>query len=83
MASSGTAKSDYLVLLAAQLLERLLGEVQRGSRVRLEVGTGAITLDGIAPLRDLPLEFDFRLRSSLGQIDLDAVAGGFYVTDIH
>src|ERR1700729_3692104 len=42
-----------------QLLQRLFGEVQSGGRgISLEVGARAIALDGVTPLRYLPLELD-------------------------
>ncbi len=67
-----------------QLLHRLLGEVQgRRRRVGLEVGPGPVALDGVAPLRDLPLELDLRQHRRLGQVDLDAVAGRLDVADVH
>ena len=34
-------------------------------------------------LRDLPLELDLRQHRRLRQIDLDAVAGGLDVADVH
>ena len=46
--------------------QRLLGEVQRAGRgVGLEVGAGPVALDGVAPLRDLPLELDRALERGL------------------
>ena len=43
--------------------------------VGLEVGPGPVALDGVRPLRDLPLEGDLGLERRLGQVDDDAVAG--------
>src|ERR1700730_13277579 len=55
--------------------QRLVHKVQRDSRsIGLEVGAGAVALDGIAPLRNLPLELYRRLRGGFGQGDLDTVA---------
>ena len=42
----------------------------------------AIPLDGVAPLRDLPFEFDRPLEGGLRQVDLDAVARGLDVSDV-
>src|SRR5947208_58789 len=67
-----------------QFGQRLLGEVQgRRRRIGLEVATGAVALDGIAPARDVPLQFHFRLEGRLRQVNLDAVAGGLDVADVH
>ena len=51
------------------------------SGVDLKVGAGAVAFDGIAPLRNLPFEFDFGQRG-LGQIDLHAVPGGFDIAKV-
>ena len=53
-----------------------------GRGVRLEVGAGPVALDGVAPLRDLPLELDRSLERGLGQVDLHAAAGGLHVADV-
>ena len=66
-----------------ELGQRLLDEVQRGGRgVGLEVGAGAVALEGVAPLRDLPLELHLRLERGLGQVDLDALAGRLDIADV-
>src|ERR1700683_1103812 len=67
-----------------QLLQRPLSKIESRRRcVDLEVSSGAITLDGIAPLRNLPFKLNLRLGGSLGQVHLHAVTRGFDVTDIH
>src|SRR5262249_12690042 len=71
------------VAAGAYFIQRLLAEIQRcGSSISLEVGTGAVALDGVAPLRNAPLEFRLRKKRSLGQIDFDAVTGRLDVADI-
>src|SRR3954465_11051562 len=58
-------------------LEGLLQEVERRSRrVGYEVDPGPISLYGVGPLRDVPLELCLGHCTRLGQADLDAVAGG-------
>src|SRR5580698_8413364 len=60
-----------------QFFQRFFHKVQGGSRrVRLEVGASAVTFDGVAPLRNLPLELDLGKRHGLGQINFYALAGG-------
>ncbi len=57
-----------------QFGQRLFDEVQRGAgRVHLEVGARAVAFDGIAPLGNLPFEFDLGERRGLGQINFHAV----------
>ena len=73
-----------LCLTAVQILHGALGEVQRTSRgISLEVSARAVPLDGIAPFRNFPLELGFGHGRRLRQINLDAVSGGFDVTDVH
>src|SRR5262249_37668981 len=49
------------------LLQRLLDEMQRPTRgVRLKISARPITLDGIAPLWDLPFKRHFGLGRRLG-----------------
>src|ERR1700733_823487 len=58
-------------------------EKHRGSpSVGWEIGPGAVSLNGVAPLGYFPFKLDFRLHSGLWQHDLDAVAGCLDVTDI-
>src|SRR6185436_18164153 len=67
----------------ADFAQGLVDEVERApGGVGLEVGAGAIALDGVAPLRDLPLEADGRFERGLRQVDLDAVAGRLDVADV-
>ena len=67
-----------------QLGQRLFEKVQRGrGGVCLEVSSGAIAFDGVAPLGNFPLELDFGKRLSFWQVNFDAVASGFDVADIH
>src|SRR6202046_5786537 len=67
-----------------QFFQRFFHKVQGGSRrVRLEVGASAVTFDGVAPLRNLPLELDFGKRHGLRQIYFYALAGGLDVADIN
>src|SRR5215469_15249609 len=71
-------------LPGVQRLQRLFAEVERRrGRVGLEIRPGAVALDGIAPLWNLPLEFDIRLHGRFRQIDLHAMTGRFDITDIH
>ena len=54
----------------------LIDTMQRDSgRVGLEVGSCTVTLDSVAPLRNLPLKLHLRLRGRLRQANLDTVAG--------
>ncbi len=67
-----------------ELLHRLLDTVEADRRrISLEIGAGAIALDGVAPLGNFPFEFDFGLQGCLGQPDFDAVASGLDVADVH
>jgi hypothetical protein len=69
---------------SAHVSERLLGEVKRASRgIGLEVSPGAVALESVAPLRNLPLKLDFRFGRRPGQQNFHAVAGSFDVTDIY
>src|SRR5258708_24819936 len=64
--------------------QRLLGKVKRRSRrVSLEISASPVAFNGIAPLRNLPLELHFWLRSRLGQINLHALARGLDVANVH
>ena len=66
-----------------QLFERLLHKVQRASGgVNLEEGACTVAFDGIAPLGNFPLEFDFRLGRRLGQQEFHALPGGLNVADV-
>ena len=66
-----------------KLGERLFDKMQRRrGGVGLEIGPRPVSLDGVAPLRDLPLEFRLRFGRCPGQVDLDAVAGRLDVADI-
>src|ERR1700752_93488 len=68
---------------SVSLRHSLLREIKcAGSRVSLEVCSGAIAFDRITPLWYLPLKLNFRLHCCFWQIDLHAVARSFYVTDI-
>src|SRR5581483_11808786 len=66
-------------------LHRLFAAIQTDRRgVSLEIGTGAVAFDGIAPLRNLPDELLFRFGGGLGQTN----AHGFVprrldVPDVH
>src|ERR1700720_2475926 len=67
-----------------QFFKRLFHEMQGSSRrVRLEVSPGSVAFNGIAPLRNLPLELDLGKRSRLRQIDLYAVTGSLDVANVH
>src|ERR1700694_5510086 len=50
-----------------------------GGGVGLEVSARAVTLDGVTPLRHLPLKLYLGLRGGLGQPNLDAAPGGLDV----
>jgi hypothetical protein len=67
----------------AQLRKRLLGKTQRSSGISLEIGARPVALNRIALLGNMPIELDFGQRGCLGQIDLDAVAGGLDIADVH
>ena len=77
IASSGTSKfSNVFVRPGADLLERLVEEVQRHARrVGDEVDPRAVALDRVRPLRDLPLEVDLGRVRRLGQRHRHAAAG--------
>src|SRR5580700_4003375 len=63
--------------------QRLLKEVKAcASCVHLKVGSRAIAFDRVAPLRNLPLEFNLWKRSRLRQVHLHAAARGLDVADI-
>src|ERR1700730_17602368 len=67
-----------------QFLQRPLRKTEsRRSRINLEVSTGSIALDRVAPLGNLPFELNLGLGRSFGQVHLDALAGGLDVTDVH
>src|ERR1700730_16851349 len=62
------------------LCQRLVYTVERDSSgVGLEVGARAVTLDSVAPLRNLPLKLHLWLRGALGEPNLHAVSGGLDV----
>jgi hypothetical protein len=51
-----------------QFRQRLLDKMQRGRRrIGLEVSAGAVALDGVAPLGNLPLELDSGEFAVLGR----------------
>ena len=62
-ASSGTLNGVHVwVCPGADLGQGLFHEVEgEGGRVGLEVRPGPVPLEGVRPLRDLPLEGDFGL----------------------
>src|ERR1700722_13434755 len=67
-----------------QFRQGLFHKIERsGSGIHLEIGARTISLDGIAPLRNLPFEFDFRQRGCFRQVHLYAAAGGLDVTDVN
>src|SRR5262245_57785992 len=60
--------------------ERTLDKIKsRRRRIRLEVSPSAISLDGVAPPRDLPFKFGLRKHGSFRQIDLHAITCGLDV----
>src|SRR5919206_2479911 len=66
-----------------QELESSIQEVERHRRrVGYEVDPRPIPLDGVGPLRHVPLELHLGRGCGLGQVDLDAVAGGLDVADV-
>ena len=67
----------------ADLGQRLLEVVQPDERrVGLVVGPRALALDGVRPLRDLPLELHLGHEAGLRQRHLDALARGLQVADV-
>src|ERR1700686_2890399 len=67
-----------------QFLQRPLRKIKsRGSRINLEVSTGAIALDRIAPLGNLPFKLNLRLGRSFWQVHFYALPSGLDVPDVH
>src|SRR5271165_3421437 len=76
--------SERLCPSGVQFRHRPLDEIEGGScSVSLEVGASAVAFDGIAPLGDLPLKFNFGLHRRLRQHNFYAVARRFYITDVY
>ena len=72
-----------LRVAAMQISHRFFHKVERSRcRIRLEVSACTIPLNRITPLRNLPLELCLRQTRCLRQINLDAMPGGFDVSDI-
>src|SRR6516162_3203690 len=66
-----------------QFRKRAFDEMKRGTgRIYLEIRARAIAFNGVAPLGNLPLEFDFGQRHGLWQIHLHAVSRGLEVTNV-
>src|SRR5215813_13589028 len=64
--------------------ERPLDKIKsRRRRIRLEVSPSAISLDGVAPLRDLPFKFGLRQHSRFRKIDPHAITCGLDVAYVN
>ena len=76
MPSSGTSNGSHVLVRPARTSASAFSMKceRRRRRVGLEVGAGPVALDGVRPLRDLPLERHLGLQRRLRQVD-DARCG--------
>src|SRR5437899_3365304 len=74
-----------LRVACAYLGKRFIYKMEsHSSGVGLEVGTRAVPLDRVAPLRDLPLKLHLWLGGALGQANLHTCAGSLDIaTQVH